>query len=204
MSENYEHTSAADIQTVNRFEVSGKVIRKGTNDKMFFCILATMNQATKKVNYPRFLSFENIAEFDAACRIGARVKLEGYLMTSKKHPEGAAYLTKVTPLLSIIDSEFANEEYTEDSNKVLLKGNLLHDPYRPNDTVTLLTLELKDGKDHKAFVKVVCFGEIGKKMAETKKKGDIVQCIGYIQSVPSAKKKALAITEQSIVARKVK
>lgn len=185
------------METFSRVTVRGTVIKKISTAGSLIFVVATENREAKKIDYPRFVAFTDIADMDKALSVGNRVTVEACFYTSKKHPEGTLIPLSVRMEKSKLDVAFEKEAYLPDMNEFIIRGELAADPYTPNNRTAVVALKVEDdGKI--SFIRAVAFGRAAGVIA-SKKKGELVDAVGYIRTIPSNEAKEQAHAQSTVI-----
>lgn len=185
------------METFSRSTVRGTITTKICTSGALLFIVSTENREAKKTDYPRFVAFSDIDNLNKTLSVGDRVTVEAYVFTNKKHPEGTLIPVSVRKEKSRLDAVLEKDVYLPDINEFAIRGELASDPYTPNRHTTIVTLKVEDnGK--LAFVHTVAFGRAAGVIAE-KKKGELVDAIGYIRTIPSKEAKELSHTQSIVI-----
>lgn len=187
-------------QMFTRFTIRGTVIRKIRLPKsLIFTVISSSSSAARVRDFPRFVAFENLDKLDRNFSVGDRVTVNGYIHTSKKYPEGTLIPVSVTPekYMTRIDAAFSSQSYKTDENRVVLRGVLASEPFAPNDSITLATVEVKSDKGT-SYIRAICFGRAAGDMKH-KRKGDVVEAIGYIRTKPMNEVKDRSHTQSLVI-----
>lgn len=171
----------AEKTTFAKIAVRGNVVRKINTSKALILAIASYNHEANMSDFPRFVAFENLADFDKSCSLGERVTITGHIRTNKTHPEGTLVPDAIIPEKSRIDAAFAGEEFKPDMNELTIRGTMMADAYVPNENVTLATLMVDHNDGWTSRIRVIAFGYTAKALAK-KKKGDILEAIGYVRT----------------------
>ena len=185
------------METFSRVTIRGTVIRKISTAGSLIFVVATENREAKKTDYPRFVAFTDIADLDKVLSVGDRVTVEACFYTSKKHPEGTLIPLSVRREKSKMEAVFEKEVYLPDMNEFVIRGELTADPYIPNNRTAVVTLKVEDeGKI--SFIRAVAFGRAAGVIA-SKKKGELVDAVGYIRTIPSNEANEQAHTQSTVI-----
>lgn len=201
MSENNNPNVVNQSEALGTFvtaTIRGTVVRKIRTAKSLIFAVASANQDAKKTDFPRFVAFENLSEFDKTFSIGDRVTVVAHFRTSKKYPEGTLVPDSITVEKSRLDAVFANEDYLPDVNQLAIRGVMASDAYAPSATATLASIMVTQVDGQKAYIRTIAFGHIAASLRK-KKKGDNVDVIGYIRTKPSAEAKERSHTQSVVI-----
>ncbi len=185
-------------ESFSRVTVRGTVIRKIHAAKSLIFAVASQNRDAKKTDYPRFVAFTNVAALDKTFSIGDRVTVEAYVYTSKKHPEGTLIPLNVRVEKNRLDAAFEKKAYLPDMNEFVLRGELAAEPYTPNNGTTVVTMKVNGEENTVSYIRTIAFGRAASLMAQ-KNKGDMVDAIGYIRTVPSSTVKDRTHTQSIVI-----
>lgn len=175
------NNATTNNKTFVKATVRGTVVRKINTHNALILAIASSNKEANKSDFPRFVAFDNLPEYDKACSLGERVTITGHIRTSKTHPEGTLVPDTIQREKARIDAAFAGEDYKADMNEFTIRGTMMSDAYVPNDNVTLATLVVDHDDGWHSRIRVIAFGYAAKNLAK-KKKGDIVDALGYVRT----------------------
>lgn len=188
----------AENELFTKVTVRGTVRRKSRMPKSLAFVVATYNTRAGKCDFPRFVAFENLSEFDKTFTLGDRVTVTGYIHTNKKYPEGILIPTSIVVEKSRLDAAFAKETYKPDMNEVVLRGRLASEPFAPTATTTLTTFEAKNSDNSRSFVRAVSFGRVATALKEHHK-SDVVEAMGYVRTKPMTEVKERSHTQSLVI-----
>lgn len=195
---NTTHDVTTDNKTFVKATVRGTVVRKINTHNALILAIASSNREANKSDFPRFVAFDNLPEFDKACSLGERVTITGHIRTSKTHPEGTLVPDTIQREKTRIDAAFAGEEFKADMNELTIRGTMMSDAYVPNENVTLATLVVDHDDGWRSRIRVIAFGYAAKALAK-KKKDDVVDALGYVRTKSVKEVKEEAHTQSFVI-----
>lgn len=201
MSEKKNQTNAHQNESQKTFvtaTIRGTVVRKIRTAKSLIFAVASSNADAKKTDFPRFVAFENLSEFDKTFSIGDRVTVVAHFRTSKKYPEGTLVPDSITVEKSRLDAAFARESYLPDMNEFVIRGVMASDAYAPSDAATLASIMVGQADGQKAYIRTIAFGHTAASLLK-KKKGDSIDVIGYVRTKPSSEAKERSHTQSMVI-----